>query len=85
METLQESVVNTIREKCSSDWTLSVFNSHVIVNLPKTAEDQRAAYNTVKKQITACIKEHLPERSTDISIEVRSGSLNCGFKLGATL
>jgi DNA polymerase III delta subunit len=84
METLQESIINIIRENCSPDWVLSMFNGHVIVNLPNSEEEPRLAYNKAKKEITSCIKEYLPERNTDILIEVRSGSLNCSFKLALT-
>ncbi|RKR82834.1 hypothetical protein BDD43_3024 [Mucilaginibacter gracilis] len=85
METLQESTLNIIREKCSPDWVLGIFNGHVIVNLPNSGEEPRLAYKKAKKEITGCIKEYLPERNIDILIEVRSGSLNCSFKLALTL
>lgn len=84
METLQENIVNVIREKCSPDWVLSIFNDHVIVNLPVSSEESRLAYNKAKKDITSCIKEYVPERNADILFEVRSGSLNCSFKLALT-
>lgn len=39
----------------------------------------------IKKEITACIIEHLPVLEEEVLFEVRSGAWNCSFKLGKTL
>ncbi|HEY0246448.1 MAG TPA: hypothetical protein VGC01_12850 [Mucilaginibacter sp.] len=84
MEILQDSLLNLIREQCSSYWELSVFKDHIIVNLPDMEEDYRAVYNKAKREIIACVKQHFPERNTDLLFEVRNGSWNCSFKLSKT-
>jgi hypothetical protein len=84
MEILQANLLNIIREKCSSGWELNVFQDHIIINLPDMKKDFRSAYSKVKKEITACVLEHFPERDTDVLFEVRNGSWNCSFKLGKT-
>jgi len=85
MEIPQENLLNIIREKCSSHWELNVFKDHIIINLPDLEEDFRSVYLKVKREITACIQQHFPERNTEILFEVRNGSWNCSFKLGKTV
>jgi hypothetical protein len=85
MEILHESLLNIIHEKCSSHWELNIFKDHIIINLPDTEEDFRSAYRKVKREITACVKQHFPERNTEILFEVRNGSWNSSFKLGKTV
>jgi len=85
MEILQEKMLNTIREKCSSAWDLDIFVDHIIVNIIAKDDNFRTAFAIVKQEITRCVKEHFPERSTDILFEVRNGSWNCSFKIGKTI
>jgi hypothetical protein len=82
---LQENLLNLIREKCASHWELNVFQDHIIVNLPDTEADFRSAGQQVKREITACVTEHFPERDEDILFEIRSGAWNSSFKLGKTV
>ncbi len=84
MEILQEKLLALIRDKCSSHWEPVIYRDHIIINLPETAEHYRSAYNTVKKEVINCATEHLPERDTEILIEVRNGAWNCSFKLAKT-
>jgi len=74
MEIPQENLLNIIREKCSSSWELNVFKDHIIINLPDIEEDFRSAYLKVKREITECVKQHFPERNTEILFQVRNGS-----------
>ncbi|MCO5946781.1 hypothetical protein [Mucilaginibacter flavidus] len=85
MEILLENLLNIIREKCSSGWELHVFGDHIIVNVMDKENNFRSAYVTIKQDITLCVKEHFPERSTNILFEVRNGSWNCSFKIGKTM
>jgi len=85
MVILPEELLNIIREKCSSHWELEVYKDHIIINLPDMEEDFRSAYLKVKREITACVKQHFPERSTELLFEVRNGSWNSSFKLGKTI
>jgi hypothetical protein len=85
MEILQEHLLNLIRDQCSSLWELTVFQDHIIINLPNNEEDFRSSYNKVKKEITVCVQQYLPERNADLLFEVRIGSWNCSFKLGKTV
>lgn len=62
MEILQDNLLNIIREKCSSGWSLDVFEDHIIVNITGTEKDFRPTYAAVKQEITRCIKTHFPER-----------------------
>ena len=74
MEIFTENLLSIIREKCSSGWELNVFQDHIIVNLPDEEEDFRSAYSKVKREITACIQQHFPERNADVLFEVRNDS-----------
>lgn len=85
MEVLQENILDTIREKCSSGWNLDVFEDHIIVNIIEKEDNFRPAFAVIKQEITRCVKEHFPERMTDILFEVRNGSWNCSFKIGKTI
>jgi hypothetical protein len=85
MEILQENLLKLIAEKCSSHWQVNVFQDHILINLPDTENDFKSAYREVKKEITACVHEHLPGRNIEVLFEVRNGSWNCSFKLGKTL
>jgi len=85
MEILQKNLLKLIAEKCSSHWQVNVFHDHIVIKLPDTEKDFKPAYREVKKEITACVHEHLPERNIDVLFEVRNGSWNCSFKLGKTL
>jgi hypothetical protein len=85
MEILPEDLLNIIREKCSPHWELEVYKDHIIVNLPDATEDYRSVYQQIKKDITKCVKQHFPERNTELLFEVRNGSWNSSFKLGKTI
>jgi hypothetical protein len=85
MEMPPEDLLNVVREKCSSHWGLEVYKDHIIINLPDMEEDFRSAYLEVKREITACVKQHFPERNTEILFKVRNGSWNSSFKLGKTV
>jgi hypothetical protein len=81
MEILQEHLLNLISNQCSSHWELTVFQDHIIINLPRCEEDFRSAYSKVKQEITSCVLHYFPERNADLLFEVRVGSWNCSFKL----
>ena len=84
MEILRENLLNLIREKCTSIWELDVFEDHIIINVKEQADDFRPVFSSIKKEIAQCVRDHFPERNTDILFEVRNGSWNCSFKLGKT-
>jgi hypothetical protein len=84
MEILQENLLNTIREKCSSGWEMNVFEEHIIVNILGKEDNFKSTYAMVKKEITQCVKHHFQERDADILFEVRNGAWNCSFKIGKT-
>ncbi|EHQ31008.1 hypothetical protein [Mucilaginibacter paludis] len=85
MEILQANMLNIIREKCSSGWSLEVFGDHIIVNVLRKEDNFRPVFALVKQTITRCVKEHFPERNDDVLFEVRNGSWNCSFKIVKTL
>ena len=80
-----ETIVNLIREKCSSDWEPVFFKGHILIHLPVMEGDFLSRYRKVKKEITSCVTAHLPVLEEEILFEVRSGAWNCSFKLGKTL
>ncbi|MFA6083516.1 hypothetical protein [Mucilaginibacter sp.] len=84
MELLREDLIKLITLKCSSDWNLDIFKDHILINLTDTETDHMSTYRKIKKQVTDCIREHLPERDEDVLFEVRNGAWNCSFKLGKT-
>jgi hypothetical protein len=85
MEIIQQNLLKLICEKCPSHWEVNVFQDHILINLPDTEKDFKSAYRKVKKEIIACVQEHLPAREHEALFEVRNGSWNCSFKLGKTL
>lgn len=85
MEMRQENITELIREKCSVHWELAVFNGHVIINLPDDEADFRLAYGRVKTEVTRCIRQHWPDRDSELLFEVRNSSWNCSFKLGKSI
>ncbi len=80
-----ETVVSILREKCPPDWEPVLFKGHILVNLPEMEGNFTLTYRKIKKEITACIIEHLPVLEEEVLFEVRSGAWNCSFKLGKTL
>jgi len=58
--------------------------NHIIINIPDKEDDFRFAFNKAKHEITECVKQHFPERNSDVLFEVRSASWNCSFKLRKT-
>jgi len=85
MITLQENLLNLIREKCSPLWRIDIYKDHIITNLPEIEDDFRQVYNKAKKEIIACIELYVPERHSEMHFEVRIGSWNCSFKIGKTI
>jgi len=85
MEILQQNLLKLIAEKCASYWEINVFQDHILIHLPDTEKDFKSAYRKVKKEITACVQQHVPVRDHEVSFEVRNGSWNCSFKLGKIL
>jgi hypothetical protein len=81
----QEAIISLIREKCPSDWETVLFKGHILVHLPEMEGDFLPRYRKVKKEITACVTEHLPVLEEEVLFEIRSGAWNCSFKLGKTL
>ena len=84
MESLREYLIKLIVLNCSPDWNLDLFKDHILIHLTGTETDHMSAYRKIKKQVTDCIREHLPERDEDVLFEVRNGAWNCSFKLGKT-
>jgi hypothetical protein len=82
---LQENLLKLIREKFATHWELELFRDHIIINLPDKETDFRSACQHVKREVTACVKAHFPERDQDVLFEVRSGAWNSSFKLGKTI
>jgi hypothetical protein len=80
----QETVVSILREKCPSDWEPILFKGHILIHLPDTELDFMSAYHKVKQQITACLKDRMPDREEEVLFEVRNRTWNCSFKLGKT-
>jgi hypothetical protein len=81
----QETVVSILREKCPSDWEPILFKGHILIHLPDTELDFTSTYRKVKQQITACVKEHMPDRQEEVLFEIRNNTWNCSFKLGKTV
>jgi len=82
---LQEDLLKLIRENCAAHWEFDLFRDHIIINLPGKEADFRSSCQQVKREITACVKAHFPERDQDVIFEVRNGAWNSSFKLGKTI